>query len=401
MLDLELIKGWLLAMNAPEEVRVALERLSLRGNDALFPRRMEPENAPKASRNRLPEVYESPIWPCDICGDTLRYTKDRKCVVCGVVRGKNLLPEAKEESKPEEKDFTCPKTGRTFYKLKANDLATLVEELKTLTFDEVGGRHDVSSGTVKSFLRANGIDSAQFNKQSGKRVKEYPRNAARRLGNKRYHGAPCISCGETEKTTSSGACVRCTQARTRLCRGKANSSVTNGIDQWQEETPSAPAMQANVLTVLPEGAAGTEVEKSDDLEQAHPRLMAMGAEAVKQELKREGSLARTALVIGVAFDSLVYFLNLHDVDYETFLPSEKVVSFESARRTIVNELSKLQEPGSPGRVENIRVVWPSGVNYGGLNSYPDTPPYNYSDRAVYAISLRRGSSASDALSGGI
>ena len=34
----------------------------------------------------LPLIYQSPLWPCDICGGTERVTKTRACVECGVVR---------------------------------------------------------------------------------------------------------------------------------------------------------------------------------------------------------------------------------------------------------------------------------------------------------------------------
>ncbi|HEX3747617.1 MAG TPA: hypothetical protein VHW09_26965 [Bryobacteraceae bacterium] len=57
--------------------------------------------------------------------------------------------------------------------------------------------------------------------------------------------------------------------------------------------------------------------------------------------------------------------------------------------------------GEPRYHPGVLGQWPTGINYGGDNCYPDAPPYNYTHPGRYCGSdLRGGSSASQALMGG-
>ena len=166
--------------------------------------------------------------------------------------------------------FVCPKTGRTFIKLSLADLPIILEELEDKTFDEVGILHNVSSGTLKAFLEANDIDYKQFNKLSGKQGRDYARNLARKAGKKRYDGKPCVSCGATEKFTSSGACTKCTGERTAVWRDKPIQTkpptVLPPSDEDEaledEEQPSASVSESDAVLREIEEAAWAEAEEA-------------------------------------------------------------------------------------------------------------------------------------------
>jgi hypothetical protein len=47
-----------------------------------------------------------------------------------------------------------------------------------------------------------------------------PRHQAAKEGKTRYHGKPCRICGETEKLTSTSACVACARKHAKRLRTK-------------------------------------------------------------------------------------------------------------------------------------------------------------------------------------
>ena len=61
-----------------------------------------------------------------------------------------------------------------------------------------------------------------------------PRRQAAKQGNPRYHGKPCRKCGNTERLTTTGACVPCAriynkrlrdEIREMLAKARANAEV--------------------------------------------------------------------------------------------------------------------------------------------------------------------------------
>jgi hypothetical protein len=252
------LKGYLLATKAPKHM-VDLAQAIVDGEIARAGERLSNEEVklPEIPQSAYLEVNLKPgeelvkhftVPPCSTPSIAKQSRKhvgyDAEDKKLAIVLPETAQGEAKEESgevgsadeenasvRPApshsngEPYFTCPKTGRMFIKLSLDDLPALLEELKDKTFDAVGALYNVSSGTIKAFLQANDIDPTQFNKRSGTEGRHYARGVARKAGKKRYQGKACIACGATEKFTSSGACVRCTGARTSAWRTEKDETA--------------------------------------------------------------------------------------------------------------------------------------------------------------------------------